>query len=96
MNEIEFTPEQEEKLREMCKVAFEIFNNLRDVLIEIVENFMKRIREIATNFGRMFLKMQLLEWKIPYPVADFISKKVYWYWAVRLGFAWFQRKLLLI
>ena len=96
MSEIELTSEQQEKLREMCNVAIEIFNNLRDALIEVVENFMQRVREIATMFGRMFLKMQLLEWKIPYPIADFVSEKVYWYWAVRLGFAWFQRKLLLI
>jgi len=35
---------------------------------------------------------QLLEWKIPHKIADYVSKNIYWYWACKFGFAWFYRK----
>jgi hypothetical protein len=96
MNEIELTPEQQEELREALQHMVKVAQEICDAICEAVSQVMEKIRQIAIELGRFFLKLQLLEWKIPYPLAEFTSRNIYWYWAVRLGFGWFQRKLLLV
>lgn len=97
MDEInfEFTPEQSQAFTEIAQKIADAINQLSDVMVEIFKDFVERVRKIAEQLGRFFLKMQLLEWRVPAPIADYISQKIYWYWACRLGFAWFKRKTLI-
>lgn len=87
-----WTPSQEE-LEKVQKLA-EALRELYDVFVEWAREVNERIREIADKLARFFLIQQLLEWRVPYPVADFISKKTPLYWAWRLGFRWFNNRLL--
>ena len=93
-NKFELSPEAQEQLTAIVEKAVETFNILYDALFEVAKSVLEKIKEIAIYFGRLFFKMQLLEWKIPLRWADLISQKIYWYWAVRIGFDWFNRKLL--
>jgi len=94
--ESEFTLEQQQEIREKVAKAVECLHNFFDALADLVQRAMEQIRQIAINLARWFMKLQLLEWKIPYRIADFVSKKIYWYWAFKIGFNWFQRKFALI
>ena len=93
--EFEFTPEQQQELREAIDKCIEAFYDVCHAMAEIVEKTIEQIKEAAIQLARFFLKLQLQEWKVPSPIADFVSKRMYWYWAVLLGFGWFQRKLLI-
>lgn len=97
-NKIEFKLSEETQaqlVKSMCEIGKSL-NDLYDVLTEIVEKIIEAARLVAEQLGRFFLKQQLLEWRIPLRMADFISQKIYWYWAVKFGFYWFERKMLLI
>lgn len=98
MEEIKFelSEEQNAELRRIVETAYESLRVLHDVFVEIAKVLIEKVRAIAEQLGRFFLKSQLLEWKIPHRIADFISEKIYWYWAVRLGFNWFYRKMTLL
>lgn len=97
MNEHEFeiSPEAQEQLRQLVEKVTKMAQEFCDAFAEIVSKVMEEIRKIAINLARFFLKMQLLEWRVPLKIADYVSEKIYWYWAVRIGFAYLQRKLLL-
>lgn len=94
MNQVEFelTPEQQQAFRENFEKVIQVVRELCDALTEIFEIVLKRIREIAIRLARFFLKLQLLEWKLPYSIADFIANNAPEYWAMRLGFNWLERK----
>lgn len=92
---VEFSPEVQEQLREQIECIVEAFNQWWESIREVVREFLEKVRQIALNLARFFLRMQLLEWCVPNKVADFISEKIYWYWAWQIGFAWFRRKFVL-
>ena len=92
----EFTDEQREQIRKLIAEVNEKAQAIFDVFVEIGKVLMEIVRKLAEQLGRFFLKMQLLEWRIPMHLADFISQKMYWYWTVRLGFNWFERKMAMI
>lgn len=94
--EFEFTPEQQQAFRESFERAVEAARDFCNAIAEVVQKAIEIIKEIAISLARFFLKLQLLEWKIPYPLADLISRNLYWYWAMRLGFNWLERKFSLI
>ena len=98
MNTVEFTlsPEQQDELSEIFHKAMEDIYRFCDAFVEAVEIILEAIREIATSLAQYFLKQQLLEWKIPYRIADFISRNTPWYWSRQIGFNWFERKFSLI
>lgn len=97
MNEytVELSPEAREQLQQAFEKATRAAQALVDAFIEIAQIVMDRVRRIAIYFGRLFFKMQLLEWRISPRLAELVSEKIYWYWAVKFGFAWFNRKFLL-
>jgi len=91
----EFTDEQREqfhKLLEVIEKAQAVF----DALVEIAKMAMDVLRKIAEQLGRFFMKMQLLEWRIPMRLADLISQKMSSYWVIKFGFNWFERKMAMI
>jgi hypothetical protein len=92
----ELTNEQREQIRKVFAEVKEQFATLFDTLVELAKVVMEAIRRIAEQLGRFFLKMQLLEWHIPMRMAEFVSQKVSWFWAVKLGFNWFKRKMAMI
>lgn len=91
-NDFELTPEQQQAFHEAFQKAVEAARAICDAFAEIYQSVLERIREIALGLARFFLKLQLLEWKLPYSIADFISKNAPEYWAMRLGFNWLERK----
>jgi len=94
--DIELSDEAKEQLVKLALELREKINVLYDVLVEIVQKCLEVARAFAEQLGRFFLKMQLLEWRVPMPVADFISQKIYWFWAFKLGFNWFERRMAMI
>lgn len=94
MSEIEFelTPEQQQAFREAFQKVVQAARELCDAVVEIFQSVMECIREITLGLARFFLKLQLLEWKLPYAIADFIANNTPEYWAMRLGFNWLERK----
>ena len=93
---IKLTDEQRKRLCELGVELSEKLQTLYDVFVEIVNVIMEKVREVAELLGRFFLKKQLLEWRVPVPMADFISQKMYWYWAFQLGFNWFKHKIVMV
>lgn len=93
-DKIELTPEQLEQLHKTFHELVKTVKIILDTLCEAVQKATEMIRQIAIELARFYLKQQLLEWKVPHPVADWIARNIYWFWAVRLGYDWFQRKLL--
>ena len=85
---------------EQARIAFaklqEAFQTFADLLAEIVSEIMARVRAFAEQLARFFVKMQLLEWRVPVFVADYLSEKLYWRCAFWLGFRWLKRKMVLI
>ncbi len=98
MEEIDFqlSPETTQALTEAMQAMSEAAKKLYDALTEVVLKVMEQVRKFAEMLGRFFLNQLLLEWRIPAPIADYISQKMYWVWACRIGFAWFERKLAMI
>ncbi len=90
--ENKFEPSEEtiEQLNAVIKAAYDMAN----AIAEVVKLAIEVIRRIAIELGKFFLKQQLLEWRMPYPVAEMIAKKMPWYWSWKIGFYWFQRKML--
>jgi hypothetical protein len=79
----------QETVRQMVKAADEFI----EALARIIEEILERVRQVAEELGRFFLKRQLLERRLPYPVADFVSKRIFWYWGWVIGVRWFNGKL---
>ena len=90
--DFKLSPETQEELQRALRSVVEFANQVYDALYELVQRLMESVRQIAAALGRFFLKQQLLEWKIPIPVADFVARNTPGYWAWRIGFNWFQRK----
>lgn len=88
--EFELTPDQH--LREACEIVAQAVREICDVFVDLAQRVMNAVREFAISLARFFLKLQLLEWKIPYPLADFVARNTPWYWAWRIRFNWFVRK----
>lgn len=93
--ESELSPEELETLRLQCEKVVAVFTEFWNEIQEVVKVFLEKVREIAINLARFFLKMQLLECKIPYPIAHWLSEKVNSYWTMQIGFAWLRRKFVL-
>ena len=96
MDEIKFelSDEAKELLMENVNRLAEAFMEFWKVVEEAVMRVMEELRKIAEQLGRFFLLQQLLEWRVPYSVADWMSKNIYWYWGWRIGMRWFENKLL--
>ena len=92
----EFTDEQREQLRKLIADINEKMQACLDIVAEIVQAVMEKIREWAEKLARFFLKQQLLEWRIPNSAADFISEKIHWSLAFKLGFRWVNRQMQMI
>lgn len=92
--EFELSPEARAQLTEVVQVLAKAFTETCQAIEELVMQLMEEIRKIAEQLGRFFLKMQLLEWRVPYPIADWFSRKMYWLWAWQIGMRWFRNKLL--
>lgn len=93
--EFELSPEELETLRLQCEKIGAVFTEFFTQLREAINAFLEKVREIAISLARFFLKLQLIEWKVPYPIANWISEKVNSYWAMQIGFAWLRRKFVL-
>ena len=87
------SPEAQEQLQEALRKMIEAMGQVFDALVSIVQEVMEKIRKIAEQLARFFLKMQLLEWRVPYRLADFIASKVCWYWAWKIGWRWFNGRV---
>ena len=90
----EFSPEQMEHLRETAQKLSQILNDLWDAVVEMCKIVMQKIREVTESLARFFLKMQLLEWRIPYPLADWFSQKANSWLAYKIGGHWLETALL--
>lgn len=93
--ESELSPGELEALRLQCEKVVAVFTELSNEIQEVVKVFLEKVREIAISLARFFLKIQLLEWKIPCPIAYWLPEKVNSYWAMQIGFAWLRRKFVL-
>jgi len=88
--------EQFEQITKRIEDLVEKLQPIIDALRELIKEFLERVRMIAEKLTRFFVKMQLLEWRVPAPIAESVSQKMYWRWAFRLGFSWLKRKMALI
>lgn len=91
---IDFTWQPSQELIEQIQNIDEVLRQAYDAMVEWVIDFLERVRKIAERLARFFLKQQLLEWRVPYPIADFLSKKLYGDWAWYFGWRWLKNKLL--
>lgn len=91
---IELSDEARKQLIESANKLVEAFTEFWQIVEEIVMRVMEELRKIAEQLGRFFLLQQLLEWRVPYSVADWMSRKISWYWGWRIGMRWFENKLL--
>jgi hypothetical protein len=88
--------EEQKKLAELMEKMREAAQVLCDALVELAKKVIEIFRALAERLARFFVKIMLLEWHMPLRWADLIAGKMPWYWAVRLGFWWFGRKLALV
>jgi hypothetical protein len=93
---IEISPEEQEQLNQAVQTMLKAVRGVWEALIAMIDKVIAGLRRIGIELGRFFLKMQLLEWRVPNKIADYFAEHLYWYWAVRLGFGWFHRKFQLI
>jgi hypothetical protein len=91
--EFNLSPEAQAQLQAALRKMIDAFDEIRKVLVPIIQEFLERVRKLAEQLARFFLKMQLLEWRVPQPLADFIAAKIPWHWAWKIGMRWFHNKL---
>jgi hypothetical protein len=91
--EFKLSPEAQAQLQEALRKMVDAFEEFRAALVPIIQEIMERVRKLAEQLARFFLKMQLLEWRVPQPLADFIASKIPWHWAWKIGMRWFHNKL---
>jgi hypothetical protein len=90
---LELSPEAIDEMQAaLCRVLASM-NDLFDAFVEAVKIVIEKVRAFAISLARFFLQMQLLEWRVPAPLAKWIAQKMHWVWVVRLGFTWLEKKL---
>ena len=92
---MELTQEQEEQLLKCAELITEAWELIVEAMREVLERVLEMIKKIAINLARVFMKAQLLKWKIPVRVADYLARKAYWRWACCIGYNWPRSKSVL-
>ena len=85
----EFTPEQIEQFQRMSEVVRDVY----DALMEIAKTIIETIRKWFEGLMRIFSKMQLLEWRLPCWMAEFVSRKMPVWIVYDIGLHWFYNKI---
>jgi len=87
-NHFEFTPEQIEQFQRMSEAVRDVY----DALMEIAKTIIETIRKEFEGLMRIFSKRQLLEWRLSYWMAEFISRKMPVWIAYDVGVRWWKSK----
>ena len=87
--DIEFSPEQIEAMQRVIAAVESVW----DALMEMVRAFMEAVLKAFEPLVRLLAKMQLLEWRLPCRLAEFLSRKIPAWLAYDLGFKWFHSKV---
>jgi hypothetical protein len=88
-NSFQFSAEQRETIEQLIRAVEKAW----EVLQEMVRAFMDAVRKMFEGWARSFTHLQLLEWRLPDPIAKFLSNKIPAWLAFRIGFHWFKGKV---
>ncbi len=88
----EFTPEEREAVQRMI----EAIERAAEIMIDWVITMLNAIHRAWELWIRFFMKQQLLEWRIPNRLANYVAMKANWWIAYHVGLRWFRNKLLAI
>ena len=86
---IKISPEQAEQIRKSIDLLIDSFTTLWDELQKTVKAFMDIVRETFTRIMRMLTLQQLVEWRLPYRMAEYLSSKMPEWLAFRIGLHYF-------
>lgn len=84
----EFTPEEQEHIRNTMQAVIDSVNAFMDAFVEIAKAVLEVIRKTFEGLVRLFAKLQLLEWRLPYRMAEYLSSKMPMWLAYKMGAAW--------
>lgn len=91
---IELTEEQIKALQNALELISEAVAKIAKLITDVLKPIFEAVKKLYISIGRSLFKAQLLEIKTPYWIANYISEKIYWYWACKFGFAWLENKLM--
>ncbi len=70
--EFEISPELAEAMQRVVAAVEQLY----DALMDMVRKFMEAVRKSFATLMRLFTRVQLLEWRFPHRVADFLSRRI--------------------
>ena len=85
----ELSPEEQECIQNAMQALFESVNAFMDAFAEIAKAVLEVIRKTFEGLMRLFKKLQLLEWRLPYRMAEYLSSKMPVWLAYKMGMEWF-------
>ena len=86
--ELEFTPEQLKQVQNVVDAA----KSLRDAMVELFRQVMDALHKAFEVLMRLFAKLQILEWRMPYWLAEFVSQNMPTWMAYKMGVHWWRNR----
>ena len=90
--DFEFTPEQIDAIQHVVNDVVNAMEKLWDAILEIVRATVEAIRKAFEPLIRRLAMLRLLEWRLPYRIANFISQKIPAWLAYDFGLRWFYAR----